>query len=502
MTLVRANPLGWALFEILLSAQMNLIDSQLPSAVDGSGGGLYQLTDAGAPTNPGTITLTGAAFSTAIPVLDIIGGGTGTGAVGLPFRAVPAFTTSVTPADQGAAITGYGDMLGFNGGAAGRGRAAHFKGASLDASVLEAVHIEHGGSPATAPALLVEGNLVGPMVTINSTGNSGNAILLVDSTNGTPALNAIVDIAAASLGRVNITGGGVSGVYVTVPSNSGEINIIANNNATFLAQSNALGDALVHAQQTAADNAILQATSNTGIAQLNLTSTANNVTGQYTASAGTAAHFVTGNISRIDSTDGTNTSQIRADASGANIIAFSAGSAQSSVKAEADTSFATLQAVNSSGTTIIYAGSENQMRLNFSHTGPAEGSVGVATYQDVGTGHDLYTDQIPIAWGNVTLVSGTINGSTRFLGCKPNTAGTFEGNALSLTLDRTPTDDQFSVVITDKSQTNPRLCTFQTIDKGTGQRDFQIYLWSDFSTQVDLSSVSETFAFAVFARTT
>lgn len=41
MTFVRANPPGWALFELLLSSQMNTIDSQMPFALDGRDGGTY-----------------------------------------------------------------------------------------------------------------------------------------------------------------------------------------------------------------------------------------------------------------------------------------------------------------------------------------------------------------------------------------------------------------------------------------------------------------------------
>lgn len=44
MTLVRANPAGWALFELLTSTQMNAVDSQLPYALDGNAGGTYTPT--------------------------------------------------------------------------------------------------------------------------------------------------------------------------------------------------------------------------------------------------------------------------------------------------------------------------------------------------------------------------------------------------------------------------------------------------------------------------
>lgn len=57
MTFVRANPPGWALFELLTSAQMNIIDSQIPFALDGQAGGSYTPTasielDGGSIPNP------------------------------------------------------------------------------------------------------------------------------------------------------------------------------------------------------------------------------------------------------------------------------------------------------------------------------------------------------------------------------------------------------------------------------------------------------------------
>lgn len=42
--LVNIKPLGWAFGELLTSAQMNSISSQLPNAVDGIGGGTYAAT--------------------------------------------------------------------------------------------------------------------------------------------------------------------------------------------------------------------------------------------------------------------------------------------------------------------------------------------------------------------------------------------------------------------------------------------------------------------------
>lgn len=41
MTLTRANAMGWGLFELLTSSQMNHIDSQLPNALDAAAGGTY-----------------------------------------------------------------------------------------------------------------------------------------------------------------------------------------------------------------------------------------------------------------------------------------------------------------------------------------------------------------------------------------------------------------------------------------------------------------------------
>jgi len=44
VTFVRANPPGWALFELLTSSQMNTVDSQMPFALDGRDGGTYTPT--------------------------------------------------------------------------------------------------------------------------------------------------------------------------------------------------------------------------------------------------------------------------------------------------------------------------------------------------------------------------------------------------------------------------------------------------------------------------
>ena len=41
MTFARVNALGWALFEELTSAQMNQLDINMTTAVDGGAGGAY-----------------------------------------------------------------------------------------------------------------------------------------------------------------------------------------------------------------------------------------------------------------------------------------------------------------------------------------------------------------------------------------------------------------------------------------------------------------------------
>lgn len=41
MSFTRANPLGWAMFEVLTSAQMNVIDTNQSRALDGNAGGDY-----------------------------------------------------------------------------------------------------------------------------------------------------------------------------------------------------------------------------------------------------------------------------------------------------------------------------------------------------------------------------------------------------------------------------------------------------------------------------
>lgn len=55
MTFSRANPLGWALFEELTSAQMNIIDLNQSRAIDGVDGGVYNL--GGPLTINGTVNI-------------------------------------------------------------------------------------------------------------------------------------------------------------------------------------------------------------------------------------------------------------------------------------------------------------------------------------------------------------------------------------------------------------------------------------------------------------
>ncbi len=75
MTLARANPPGWALFDLLLSSQMNAIDIQLPFALDGVGGGPYTpaatISLDGSVSDIVPLTLLGGATN---PALDVVGG--------------------------------------------------------------------------------------------------------------------------------------------------------------------------------------------------------------------------------------------------------------------------------------------------------------------------------------------------------------------------------------------------------------------------------------------
>ena len=64
MTFVRANAFGWGLFELLTSSQMNVIDSQMPFALDGRDGGTYNPLDG--------LLLDGSAIATANPTLKLI----------------------------------------------------------------------------------------------------------------------------------------------------------------------------------------------------------------------------------------------------------------------------------------------------------------------------------------------------------------------------------------------------------------------------------------------
>lgn len=64
MTFSRVNPLGWALFELLTSAQMNELDTDVSNALDGADGGLYTPSD--------TLELDGSANAhIALPTLKI-----------------------------------------------------------------------------------------------------------------------------------------------------------------------------------------------------------------------------------------------------------------------------------------------------------------------------------------------------------------------------------------------------------------------------------------------
>lgn len=64
MTFTRVNPLGWALFELLTSAQMNELDTDVSNALDGADGGLYTPSD--------TLELDGSANANAfLPTLKL-----------------------------------------------------------------------------------------------------------------------------------------------------------------------------------------------------------------------------------------------------------------------------------------------------------------------------------------------------------------------------------------------------------------------------------------------
>lgn len=106
MTFSRANPLGWGLFEVLTSAQMNTVDINQSRAVDGFDGGTY---------NPSAKL----AFNTRVEI-------TGDAAIS------GGDALSVTGADTGIAVLGFGgpnDGIGVYGeGGATNGEGGIFQG--------------------------------------------------------------------------------------------------------------------------------------------------------------------------------------------------------------------------------------------------------------------------------------------------------------------------------------------------------------------------------------
>jgi hypothetical protein len=168
MTFVRANPASWALFELLTSTQMNLIDENLSNALDGLDGGDYALSDqlqldgsgiAGAGLN--TLKLINSQLGSSVYIEVSSGSGVGleivqpgdtevdnqmmtvTGAslaygTGAPATVFIATGHSNSLEDGGAAIKAFGGATTFAGGFGGRGLegvggAGDFGGYGVDA---------------------------------------------------------------------------------------------------------------------------------------------------------------------------------------------------------------------------------------------------------------------------------------------------------------------------------------------------------------------------------
>ena len=99
MTFSRANPLGWALYEVLTSAQMNALDINASRAIDGFAGGSYSPSDKLTWNEQLVVDAAGSALTDA----DCIAGtgkGTGTGVKG------------TGGADNGVGVTGQGTGTG------------------------------------------------------------------------------------------------------------------------------------------------------------------------------------------------------------------------------------------------------------------------------------------------------------------------------------------------------------------------------------------------------
>lgn len=168
MTFVRANPASWALFELLTSTQMNLIDENLSNALDGLDGGDYAPSDqlqldgsgiAGAGLN--TLKLINSQLGSGVYIEVSSGSGVGleivqpgdtevdnqmmtvTGAslaygTGAPATVFIATGHSNSLEDGGVAIKAFGGASTFAGGFGGRGLegvggAGDFGGYGVDA---------------------------------------------------------------------------------------------------------------------------------------------------------------------------------------------------------------------------------------------------------------------------------------------------------------------------------------------------------------------------------
>jgi hypothetical protein len=134
VTFVRANSLGWGLFELLTSTQMNTIDSQMPYALDGRDGGSY--------AQAAGITLVGTASASAF-VLALVGKSAsevmnitavGTGGVGIDFISsgdVKHISTTANSLNQaGKPVTPYNFLGHANSGGGGGDGAKSTGGAS------------------------------------------------------------------------------------------------------------------------------------------------------------------------------------------------------------------------------------------------------------------------------------------------------------------------------------------------------------------------------------
>ena len=232
MTFVRANPPGWALFELLTSSQMNILDSQIPYAIDGLDGGAYSPTatielDGSGITGPTLKLEDGSTFT-----LDIEANQAGMsgGLRSLAFVDVPAatFYYGGSPLSQAGAPSVMVDVIGHdnsngaggiginvrggNGGTAGGGGAAVWAiggiGAVASGEQGAAALVGQGG--ATDDGSVVNTGEAAGLLALGgnhqAAGAAGHGVVAKGGTSSTPALNGAGGYFLGNQGSAGVVG--------------------------------------------------------------------------------------------------------------------------------------------------------------------------------------------------------------------------------------------------------------------------------------------------------